>query len=221
MPAFHFPQFQHEPFWNYLSRLNAYRAQLNHNFEKWKICEVIVVGLNSEFRGHVEPIYLGGLLGLLTRTQDEIWDFFENLAWDNYEFEQARWTLGYPTHESAFHAHPYHQDFYESSHAYEPPILCDYCKSSDHAAYICPYRDFDANYASMKKRLNELTDKVMEIMKARIPKYSHCFNQNREQCNESDSNLGSLKREVSLSDDFEPSYQSRPHLYDAQPLPNL
>ena len=69
MPIFNFPQFEHESFWRYLSGFNAYRAQLNYNFEKWKICEVIVVGLNSEFRGHVQSIYPGGLLGLLTRTQ--------------------------------------------------------------------------------------------------------------------------------------------------------
>ena len=40
------------------------------------------MGLNSKFRDHVESIYPGGLLGLFARTQDEIWDFFENLAWD-------------------------------------------------------------------------------------------------------------------------------------------
>jgi len=90
----------------------------------------------------------------------------------------------------------------------------DYCESSDHAAYTCPYRDFDANYASMEKRQNALTDKVMEIMNVKITEHSHCFNENREQCNESDSSLGSPKPEVSLSDDFEPCYQSRPHLHD-------
>ena len=68
-----------------------------------------------------------------------------------------------------------------------PPVLCDYCESSDYAAYTCPYHDFDANYASMEKRLNELTDKMIENMKVRITKHSHCFNQNMEQCNESDS----------------------------------
>ena len=131
--------------------------------------------MNAKFRGCVESMYSGELLGLLSRTQDEVWDFFERLAWDIYEFDQARWTLGYPTNESAFHAYPYHRDFYDSSHAYMPAVLCDYCESSNHAAYTCPYRDFDANYASMEKRLNELTDKVMEIMKAIITEHSHCF----------------------------------------------
>jgi len=68
MPVFNFLKYEHEPFWSYLSRLNDYRAQLNQPFEKWKICEVIVLGLNAEFRGIVESMCSGGLLGLLIRT---------------------------------------------------------------------------------------------------------------------------------------------------------
>jgi len=34
MPVFNFPQFKHESFWRYLSRLNVYGAQLNQTFEK-------------------------------------------------------------------------------------------------------------------------------------------------------------------------------------------
>jgi len=40
---------------------------------------------------------LGGLLGLLSRTQDEVLDLFKKLASDTYEFQQARSTLGHPT----------------------------------------------------------------------------------------------------------------------------
>ena len=50
---------------------------------------------------------------------------------------------------------------------------------------------------------------------------SHSFNQSRENCNESDSSLGSPKRGVSLYDDFEPSYSARPNLYEETPLPSL
>ena len=60
MPVFNFPQFEHEPFWSYLLRLNDYRPQLNQNFERWKICDVIVVGLNAESRCYVESICLEG-----------------------------------------------------------------------------------------------------------------------------------------------------------------
>ena len=80
MPVFHFPQYEHEPFWRYLSRFNDYRAQLTHNFEKWKICEVILVGLNVESRNYIESLCLRSLIELLSKTQNEVWDFFEKLA---------------------------------------------------------------------------------------------------------------------------------------------
>ena len=103
-----------------------------------------------------------------------------------------------------------------------PPVWCDYCKSSTHDACSCPYRDcFDAQYASLEKRIDELTAKTVEIMKARITEHSQCFNQSRENCNESDSCLGSPKSGVSLFDDFEPSYSARPDLNENMLLPSL
>ena len=87
MPVFNFPQYEHESFGSYFSRLNDCCAQLSQNFQKWKIYEVIVVGLNSESQGYVESIYHGGVLGLLSKTQDEACDFFEKLAWNTYVFE--------------------------------------------------------------------------------------------------------------------------------------
>jgi len=72
MPVFNFPQFEHEPFWSYLSRLNDYRAQLNQNFQKCKICDVVVVSLNSESWGYIESIYPRGILGLLSKNQDKV-----------------------------------------------------------------------------------------------------------------------------------------------------
>jgi len=33
---------------------------------------------------------LGGFQGLLSKTQDEVWNFFEKLSWDTYHFEQVR-----------------------------------------------------------------------------------------------------------------------------------
>ena len=103
MPIFNFPQYEHESFWSYLSRLNDYRAQLNQNFQKLKTCEVITVGLNSESSSYVESIYPEGVRGLLSKTQDEIRDFFEKLAWDTYAFEQVKKNYGYATpNESVF-----------------------------------------------------------------------------------------------------------------------
>jgi len=72
MQVFHFPQYEHECFWSYLLRLNDYRAQLNHNFEKWEICEVIAVSLNVEARSYIESLSPGGLTELLSKTQNEV-----------------------------------------------------------------------------------------------------------------------------------------------------
>ena len=66
MPDFNFPQFEHESFQRYLSRLNVYRAQLNQTFENWEICEVIAVGLNVESRSYIESFCPGGLIELLS-----------------------------------------------------------------------------------------------------------------------------------------------------------
>ena len=205
MPVFNFPQYKHEPFWSYLSRLNNFRAQLNCTFEKWEICEVIVLGLNAEFRDVIESMYPGGLLGLLSKTQDEVWNFFEKLAWDTYQFEQVSETLGYPTHDE-YASHPYHQDHFAYSDNHlsyftVSSILCDYCKSSDHNVHNCPYYDYvDARCVSLEKTINKLTDTMIEAMKEKIVEYSHCFNQSMEDSNlrELDSNLGSIEPAVSL-----------------------
>ena len=78
MTVFHLPQYEHEPFWRHLSRLNEYHAQLNHNFEKWEICEVITVGLNVESVSYIESLCPGGLIELLSKTQNEVWISLKN-----------------------------------------------------------------------------------------------------------------------------------------------
>jgi len=102
------------------------------------------------------------------------------------------------------------------------PVLDDSCESSNHDVLTCPYRSYvDATCASMEKKINELTDKMIENMKVRIAEYSQWFNQSRENCNEFDSSLGSPKLGVSLYDDFEPSYSARPSSNEEMPLPSL
>ena len=59
-----------------------------------------------------------------------------------------------------------------------PPVSCDYCESPNHNAHPCPYRAYvDAKCASFEKKINELTDQMVETMKKRIAEYSQCFNQ--------------------------------------------
>jgi len=101
-------------------------------------------------------------------------------------------------------------------------VLCDYCESSDHDVLTCPFRAYiDATCASVEKKINELTDKMIENMKVRIAEYSQCFNQSRENSNEPDSSLGSSKPEVSLYDDFESSYLTRLDMNNDMPLPSV
>ena len=69
--------------------------------------------------------------------------------------------------------------------------------------------------------INDMIDKMIENIKVRIAEYSKCFNQRRANCNELDSSLGSPKPEVSLYDDFEPSYLSHPNLNNDMPLPSV
>jgi len=79
----------------------------------------------------------------------------------------------------------------------------------------------DATCASIERKINELTDKMVETMKKRIAKYSQYFNQSSKNCIEPDSILGSPESAVSLHDDFDPSNQSRAHSNGNMPLHNL
>ena len=103
-----------------------------------------------------------------------------------------------------------------------PLVFCEYCDSSDHDACNCPYREYiNATCASVEKKINDMTDKMIENIKVTIAEFFQCFNQNKENCNEPDSSLGSPKSEVSLYDDFEPSYLSHPNLNNDMPLPSV
>ena len=55
MAIFHFPQFEHEPFWQYLSRLNDSRDQyVLSMYKKWEICAVVLEGITHETRATLE-----------------------------------------------------------------------------------------------------------------------------------------------------------------------
>ena len=82
--------------------------------------------------------------------------------------------------------------------------MCHYYESFYHNAPNFPYHDYvDTRCASLGKTLNEMTDKIVEIIKEIIATYSHYFNHNRNDYNEPDSSIESLKLEVSLFDDFD------------------
>jgi len=117
------------------------------------------VGLNSESLGYIESIYPRGVLGLLSKIQDEIWDFFEKLARNTYAFEQGKNNFGYPTSdESVFLDNPSPHDHFIDSHdscySYVSLILCEYCDSYDHDTCNCRYRAYaDAICTSVEKKI--------------------------------------------------------------------
>ena len=105
------------------------------------------MGLNVESRCYVKLICLGGLIELLSKTQDKVWDFFEKAALETYAFEQANKTFRYRTHgEYDFHSNPYLPDHfmnsYDPSYSCVHPVLSDYCESSNHDAHNWPYRAY-------------------------------------------------------------------------------
>ena len=128
-------------------------------------------------------MYPRRLLWLLSRTKNGVWNFFEKLAWDTYEFEQARGTLRYLTYgEYTFHATPQHQDHFRDSYDQPSrscviPSWCNYCESFDHDVHNCSYHDYvDVTCASLLRAIYELTDKMIETMKETIVEHSHCLN---------------------------------------------
>jgi len=102
------------------------------------------VGLNVESTSYVESICSRGLIELLSKTQDEAWDFFEKLAWKTCVFGHANETFRYLIHrEYDFQANSYASDHFMNSNDpycyYMPHVLCDYCESSYHDAHTCPF----------------------------------------------------------------------------------
>jgi len=65
-----------------------------------------------------------------------------------------------------------------------------------------------------------MTNKMIEIVKEKIAKYSHCFNQSKEDNNlyESDSSLRSLQPTVIHYNYFKAFYLNRPDVYEDIPF---
>lgn len=109
-----------------------------------KICQVIFEDLDDESRGYVETMYDGGLGCLFTKTLDEIWNFFEYLAHDTWEYDNARETFCHPILDPyMMHSTPLDESqiegiCYEHSHSPCAHIACDYYGSFDYDVDTCP-----------------------------------------------------------------------------------
>jgi len=76
MVIFHLPQFEHEPFLQYLSRLNDYCAQYTHfMYEKWEIYDFVLKDITHKPYSILGFMCYGGLCPL---DVDDICDLFKS-----------------------------------------------------------------------------------------------------------------------------------------------
>jgi len=95
MAIFHYPQFEHERFWQYLSKLSDYRAQnVRSMYEKWEICDVALKGITHETQATLESMCYGGLCSL---NVDDLWDLFEYLTSYQWQYECANESFECPS----------------------------------------------------------------------------------------------------------------------------
>jgi len=95
MAIFHLPQFECEPYWHYLSRVNDYRAQYVHfMYEKWEICNVVLEGITNGTRATLESMCFDCLCSL---NVDDMWDLFESLTSCQWQCECTSESFVYPS----------------------------------------------------------------------------------------------------------------------------
>jgi len=110
------------------------------------------------------------LYGLLSKSLDKVWNFFENLALEIYEIKQARGALGCSTRDNyVFHISSYYHDHLQDSYdhpyySHVPRHLCDYCESYDHDVHNCPYHHYIDTTCNLKMTMNYATHKMMKTM---------------------------------------------------------
>ncbi|XP_074307134.1 uncharacterized protein LOC141642273 [Silene latifolia] len=84
MASFHFPQFEHEPFYCYFDRLGEYVGQFDNCFETWELCLVVYYGMNQETWTIVNYMCGGQFIDT---NYLENWELFRRLANDTYQWD--------------------------------------------------------------------------------------------------------------------------------------
>jgi len=123
MAIFHFSQFEHELFWRYFKHLSAFLGQYGFRIGKWKILDIVDVGVNSKTQTLLE------YWGFYGKSVNEACYLLEWIAWDSFEFEKASHVsrLSFPD-PYAFYARLYYA-----------PSWCDLCNASNHDINSYPY----------------------------------------------------------------------------------
>ena len=167
------------------------------------------MGLNDEFRGHAEFMCLASFRGLLSRTPYEVWDVLKYLAWETWEFEQAREALIHsPSDPPACQSEPCHHDQFRDPYflqAYVPPVLCQsYC----HNMHSCP---LFARTDALEHCVKDMMEEFFAIQ------YRKCYND----LPVTHPSLGYPMPNVSPVDDFESFLPQRPNLHVDTPFSAL
>ena len=117
--------------------MDGYRPEYAYfEYEKWKICNVVLEAIINETQATLEFMYYGDLCYL---NVDDIWDLFESLA-------SYQWNCECASEASVCPSPP-------------PPDTCSYCQSFDHDVNSCPsYVVFNDSCA----RLDVLVETIKE-----------------------------------------------------------
>lgn len=139
------------------------------------------------------------------KSPEEVWGFFEYFAHETWEFENARWTLGYSTPGPyAYDVQPYATDqlvdpYFQPPHIPQyAPVMCTYCQSYNHNTNSCPHHSIsNAPYVGLEKLVEKFVENCSRIS-----------NECRELglVHEIDSSPSSSRHEVCRYDDCESSF---------------
>lgn len=134
MTLYSFPQYDGDVFWRYIDKLKSYLARCGDlGLERWEVIKIIYEGLNHETRANVESLCEGGLL---SKTIDEVWCFFEWLVQETYEWES---TMHLNIHSQPLFVKPSLEKFNFMNARLPLSIGVSCCHSSDHDTSYCPY----------------------------------------------------------------------------------
>ena len=132
----HFPQYEHELFWRYYDKLQAFLAHCDLYLEKWKILNTVYEGVNCEIRALLE------YWDFRAKNIDKAWDFLDWLAQDSYEYEISCTNSYIPP--------PCIPD-------YAPPV-CEICHCSNHESNSCPRDISDDSFAKLSSLIETINE---------------------------------------------------------------
>jgi len=141
MVIFHFPQFEHELFWQYLSKVNDYHAQYVHfTYERWEICDAVLEEITYQLWVVLKSVCYGGLCSL---DVDDMCNLFESLASCQWQCECASEAFVCPSPYDVHAQSPCVDQSRDlcNHHSSYPLGVCSHCQSFKHHVDYCPYHD--------------------------------------------------------------------------------